>query len=193
MQLFSILLPSLILAHMEMTSPAPRGSHLLADYPVDYNLNAPLGQAVMCGGKGAGPISAVWRAGQQITVQFHGGARHAGGLCQFALSYDGDQSFQVIQEVEGGCPSEAYEWPVQLPESLPACDRCTFAWTWINAVGNREYYMNCADVRIESARSFHVPSGRPLTLANLPGYPIMQPPASDASPADSTYRYYHVE
>ena len=33
-----------------------------------------------------------------------------------------------------------YEWPVKLPANLPSCDRCTFAWSWINALGNRELY-----------------------------------------------------
>lgn len=33
-----------------------------------------------------------------------------------------------------------FNWPVRLPANLPSCDRCTFAWSWINAVGNRELY-----------------------------------------------------
>lgn len=43
-------------------------------------------------------------AGSTIEVQFDGSARHGGGICQFAISYDGDKTFQVIQEYVGGCP-----------------------------------------------------------------------------------------
>jgi hypothetical protein len=69
---------------------------------------------------------------------------------------------------------EGFNWPVQLPFNLPSCERCTFAWTWINAIGNREMYMNCADVRIIGKTGGKI-SGRPLLIANMPGYPIIQP------------------
>ena len=104
----------------------------------------------MCKGKPPGSPVATFKAGQIVNVQFEGSARHNGGICQFSLSYDNDQTFFVIETIEGACPDgnnninyneiDKYEWPVLLPNNLPSCDRCTFAWSWINAVGNRELY-----------------------------------------------------
>lgn len=85
----------------------------------------------------------------------------------------------------------SYTWHVQLPPNLPSCERCTFAWTWINAIGNREYYMNCADVKIIGG-SGHGISGTSLTLANLPGYPTIQPPSNYGGPESSKFSYHPI-
>lgn len=69
---------------------------------------------------------------------------------------------------------EGYEWPVLIPANAPSCERCTFAWSWINAIGNRELYMNCADVRIIGSGSGSI-TGTPMLIANMPGYPTLQP------------------
>lgn len=58
----------------------------------------------MCKGKPPGASVATFTAGQVVNVEFEGSARHNGGICQFSLSYDNDQTFHVIQTVEGGCP-----------------------------------------------------------------------------------------
>ena len=83
----------------------------------------------------------------------------------------------VIQQIDGGCPDENYQWPVQLPANLPKCDHCVFAWTWINAIGNREFYMNCADIAIEGAPGSTI-SGAGLLIANIGGHEILQPPSN---------------
>lgn len=157
----------------------------------------------MCKGKPPGTPSAVLRAGEIVNVQFEGSARHGGGLCQFAISYDNDKTFNVIQEIQGACPDGTslpinianhlanYVWPVKIPASLPSCDRCTFAWTWINAIGNREYYMNCADVRIIGRMPFaNGVQGSRLRVANLPGYPTEQPPVRNGGPGASRVEYF---
>jgi len=56
---------------------------------------------------------------------------------------------------------------VPVPASAPNGE-AIFAWTWINAVGNREYYMNCADVIITGGTTPALVSGPRLFVANLP-------------------------
>ncbi|CAG8521565.1 11633_t:CDS:2 [Ambispora leptoticha] len=53
-------------------------------------------------------------------------ARHNGGRCEFTLSYDGDETCTVIGVYHRTCP-----------------DVC-----WMNNLGRRELYQNCADIRI---------------------------------------------
>lgn len=84
-------------------------------------------------------------------------------------------------------------WPVQLPPNLPSCNRCTFAWTWINAIGNREFYMNCADIRIMGGNRGRGIVGKKLIVANLPGYPVIQPKARDGGLAASNVKHYPVQ
>ncbi|KAJ1933129.1 hypothetical protein EC988_009222 [Linderina pennispora] len=59
-----------------------------------------------------------------------------------------------------------------LPQDLPSSDKAVFSWTWINASGNRELYMNCADVAIKGGSSSSY-TGKQMTLANYPGYPTL--------------------
>lgn len=85
----------------------------------------------------------------------------------------------------------SFDWPVSLPANLPSCERCTFAWTWINAVGNREFYMNCADIKITGGNGSGI-KGESLYLVNLPGYPEYQPPAHDGPPSSSDTKTFPV-
>lgn len=75
------------------------------------------------------------------------GATHSGGSCQLSLSYDNGTTFKVIKSMEGGCPLTS-EYDFQIPNDAPSGD-ALFAWTWFNLEGNREMYMNCADVTVE--------------------------------------------
>jgi hypothetical protein len=51
----------------------------------------------------------------------------------------------------------------------------TIFWTWINSIGNREYYMECADIVVNTnaanAANAMPISGKELLVANYPGYP----------------------
>lgn len=52
--------------------------------------------------------------------------------------------------MEGGCPLEStYDFTVP---SDTANGDALFAWTWFNFEGNREMYMNCADVTITGGK-----------------------------------------
>jgi len=66
---------------------------------------------------------------------------------------------------------------VLLPANVPNCDSCIFAWSWINAIGNRELYMNCADIAIRGG-SGHSITGAGLLIANVGGHEIVQPPSN---------------
>ncbi|KAJ1943377.1 hypothetical protein FBU59_002929 [Linderina macrospora] len=58
-----------------------------------------------------------------------------------------------------------------LPTNLPSSDKAVFQWSWVNAIGNREFYSNCADVAIKgTSTSF---TGKALTIANHDGYPTI--------------------
>jgi hypothetical protein len=97
----------------------------------------------------------------------------------------------VIQQIAGACPDANYNWPVKLPNNLPSCERCTFAWSWVNAIGNREFYMNCADVRIVGGPGRTI-RGSGIFLANLPGYSKYQPSARDGGPGASQTTHLQV-
>ncbi|ORX65414.1 WD40 repeat-like protein [Linderina pennispora] len=50
-------------------------------------------------------------------------------------------------------------------------DSVIFSWTWVNAIGNREFYQNCADIAITGASPSL--SGKAMTILNYPGYPTV--------------------
>lgn len=85
-----------------------------------------------------------------MTVQWEGSAVHGGGHCQLSVSYDGGNTFVVVDTVLGDCLISGMSRTFTLPSNLPAASSAIFAWSWLNRIGNREYYMNCADVRIVS-------------------------------------------
>ncbi|KAJ2842031.1 hypothetical protein J3B02_005701, partial [Coemansia erecta] len=128
--------------------------------------------------------SATWTAGQSVTVKFNPSAAiHSGGNCEFSISYDGGKTFAVIhQELRycflGSKPASltntatVSSYTFNLPADLPSSDKAVFAWTWVNASGNREFYMNCADVAIKGGSSSSY-TGKEMTIANYPGYPTI--------------------
>ncbi|KAJ1956245.1 hypothetical protein GGI12_005356, partial [Dipsacomyces acuminosporus] len=128
--------------------------------------------------------SATWTAGQTVAVKFsQAAAIHSGGHCEFSISYDNGKTFAVIhQELRycfvGSKPASVTNDPVirsyeiKLPANLPSSDKAVFAWTWVNASGNREFYMNCADVAIKGGSSTSY-TGKEMTIANYPNYPTI--------------------
>ncbi|KAL1918185.1 uncharacterized protein VTP21DRAFT_3451 [Calcarisporiella thermophila] len=179
-------------AHMEMTFPLPRRSQFSDYYKkknnVDYDNTAPVGF------KGTkypckhpkGPALTTLKAGQTINTKYTGPATHKGGHCQWALSYDG-VNFAVIKDEMETCPT-AKQYSVTIPESAPSGD-AVFAWTWVNAEGNREYYMNCADVKIEGgpAAGGEV-TGPELLVVNVPNHPKMEEFSQDKDHGRKAFR-----
>ena len=173
---------------MEVQSPAPRRSRfnsLVAQPDIDYSMNNPLfadGSNFPCKSYPAGNPVATYQTGQTFQVQMFGSVFHNGGHCQFSLSYN-DRDFVVLYTVLKNCfVGTGLTFPVIIPADAPPCDRCTLAWSWVNAMGNRELYMNCIDIAItansqQQAKAYL--EGPKMIVANLPGYPRIEefPPA----------------
>ncbi|KAJ2032104.1 hypothetical protein IWW57_000391 [Coemansia sp. S610] len=174
--------------------PAPPAGKTL-----DLNQKNPLGKSEpLC--KHTTPYTtpvATWTAGQSITTRFEAGeAAHGGGHLQFSLSYDGGKTFVVIYEelkyafLSGPTARNAatiLNYTFSLPRDIPASDKAIFAWTWVNAVGSRDFYMNCADVAIKGySNSF---TGKQMTIANHDGYPTI-PEFNSNNDTDAGLEHY---
>ena len=153
------LLPLSTHAHMEMSNPFPINSQLnpaVPDNLKDYSYTSPLladGSNYPCKGyQITSPdqnTTATYVAGQSYTMNITGTATHGGGSCQLSLSYDNGDNFYVIKSMIGGCPiTTSYNFTI--PSYAPPSNTALFAWTWFNEIGNREMYMNCARVGIQS-------------------------------------------
>ncbi|KAJ2786692.1 hypothetical protein GGI15_001320 [Coemansia interrupta] len=144
--------------------------------------------------------SAEWKAGQTVNVEFHGVAAHSGGHSEFSISYDNGKTFAVLQQnlryMFFGSPTHLTNTPqktkysIKLPKNLPGSDNAVFAWTWVNASGNREFYMNCVDVKIVGkAGKF---KGRKMVVANYgPDYPEIPEFRGDYSTGIELYTNSH--
>ncbi|KAJ2696496.1 hypothetical protein FB645_006185 [Coemansia sp. IMI 203386] len=166
-----------------MREPPPRRSKFSKFYinsdDVDYNMKSSLGgkNGYPCRNSNPGPVQGTLVAGQDLKVFFDGIATKQGGDCQFSISYDNGTSFAVIWDKLGNCfldtVNGGYEVPV--PDKLPATKSAIFAWSWIPAVGDRSYYMNCADVRVENYGKQQAYTGKELLVVNVQGKPRLQP------------------
>lgn len=169
---------SYALAHMQMSYPPPRKSKFNPNVPldqIDYSMTNPLladGSNFPCKGYSKGPIVATFNAGDTIPIQMDGSVFHMGGHCQWSISYD-DTQFLVLKTVMKDCfVGTGLNLQVTIPSTAPQCDNCTFTWSWVNAIGNREFYMNCADIKINNEHSGQL-VGPKMVVANLPGFPTI--------------------
>ncbi|KAJ1930448.1 hypothetical protein IWQ60_000314 [Tieghemiomyces parasiticus] len=145
---------------MKPIYPCPRGSALpKCGYPYpDYSLSSPISKdgiphAPLCHHKipYANPV-AEFLAGETINMEFDPeGAPHGGGHCEFSLSYDGGSTFISILTILRTCFQDGFVVDVPIPHTAPASRQVVLAWTWVNAVGNREFYMTCSDIAIMGA------------------------------------------
>lgn len=156
-------------AHMYMSVPAPRGYKGLTgiqNNQIDYDIASPTTQP--CQGKSPGAPVQTIRAGQVLNVEISGEASHGGGHCQFAVSYDG-KTYVVLKTITDSCPQRGpVNYSIDVPRDIPSSQHAIFAWTWINRQGNREYYWNCADVKIQGAIDGKL-SGPELLIVNIMG------------------------
>ncbi|KAJ2459899.1 hypothetical protein GGI03_005424 [Coemansia sp. RSA 2337] len=190
------MLATTAMSHVSMKSPCVRYTPFCDSCPelppgqsMDNNINAPIGthesiSQPLC--KYTTPYAkpaAHWTAGSTVSVEFNPHAAvHGGGHAEFSLSYDMGNTFVVIHRELRYCftggPSSSntgtqLSYSIPLPADLPSGDRVVFAWTWVNAIGNREFYMNCADVAIsgKDGGSF---SGPQMLVANYgPDTPLI--------------------
>ncbi|KAJ2746901.1 hypothetical protein GGI20_000980 [Coemansia sp. BCRC 34301] len=194
-------LAGLAAGHVSVISPCPRYSPVGENCPAlpagksldiaEKAINGPI-SSVQLGGtmplcRHTTPYatpSATWTAGQSVTIKFNPSAAiHSGGNCEFSMSYDGGKTFAVIHRELRYCflgakpasltnTATILSYTFNLPADLPSSDNAVFAWSWVNASGNREFYMNCADVAIKggSSKSY---TGTEMVVANYPGYPTI--------------------
>ncbi|EED13456.1 extracellular protein, putative [Talaromyces stipitatus ATCC 10500] len=140
-------LAATVSAHMQMSNPYPIRSPLNPngdEAKKDYSYTSPLdasGSNFPCKGYQNDAFKSV------ATYTAGGNATHGGGSCQLSLSYDTGKTFTVIQSMEGGCPLTS-NYSFTIPSDAPS-GQALFAWSWFNKIGNREMYMNCAQVTIE--------------------------------------------
>lgn len=152
------LLASSALGHIQLSKPYPIRSPLNkdADGQKDYSYTNPLstsGSDFPCKGYADDAFKSVadYQPGQEYDIELQGSATHDGGSCQISLSYDKGKTFRVIHSIIGGCPlSKSYKFKVP---SDAQSGEALLAWTWFNKVGNREMYMNCAQVTVGSDSS----------------------------------------
>lgn len=147
------MLASSATAHMQLSQPLPIRSPLNKDQKgkKDYSYTNPLstsGSDFPCKGYADDKFqpTASYKPGGDYKIKLAGSATHKGGSCQIALSYDKGDSFHVIKSIIGGCPLDK-EYKFTVPSDAPS-GNALLAWTWFNKVGNREMYMNCAQVTV---------------------------------------------
>lgn len=149
-----------VLCHMEMSWPYPLHSKYDPENTyqnLDYSMTSPLdpnGSNFPCKGyHNDRPIrtTVTYAAGSTYNMTFAGSATHHGGSCQISLSYDNGATFRVIKSMIGGCPVvSSYDFTIP---SYVSSGNALLGWTWQNNEGNREFYMNCAEVSIISGPS----------------------------------------
>ncbi|KNE71362.1 hypothetical protein AMAG_20341 [Allomyces macrogynus ATCC 38327] len=141
---------------------------------MDYDDTSPLSTFPCKGYRAQAPVQTV-RASTSIPGSIGGDAPRNGGHCQFALSYDGEKTWVVVETVTRDCLRDAnrYTMDVPIPKSAPA-GTAVFAWTWVNAVGNREYYMACTDLVMNNPDATAALTGPEMLIANLPGYDMRE-------------------
>ncbi|KAK6072905.1 hypothetical protein SCUP234_08964 [Seiridium cupressi] len=173
--------------HLVLTDPQPH------DFIHDDNPQRPLdasGSDFPCRNTGAswtGPVNS-YALGSKQQLAFLGSAVHGGGSCQVSITYDTAPTkaskFKVIHTIQGGCPArdtagnigttadmvDPFTYDYTIPTDIPA-GNATIAWSWINRVGNREYYMQCGVLELtgtggDQANFDKLPD---LFVANLDG------------------------
>ncbi|RKP37826.1 hypothetical protein BJ085DRAFT_18417, partial [Dimargaris cristalligena] len=115
-----------------------------------------------------GETVSTFKAGETISLKMNNGAVHGGGHCEVSISIN-DKDFVSIRTKLTKCmvDVEGVSLTAVIPATAPTLAKATLAWTWINATGNREFYMNCIDVSIEGVAGGSI-VGPLIVLANYP-------------------------
>ena len=189
----SVALFGTVHGHMKMITPMPYGSQTLDNSPLaadgsDFPCKQRSGVYDLDGAQNNIVI------GEPQTLSFEGSAVHGGGSCQVSLTTDQqpttNSQWMVIQSIQGNCPSNvtgnlpddasgtgAAVFQYTVPQGI-APGQYTIAWSWVNKIGNREFYMNCGPATITAAsKKRYAPEPKvrrqssfpPLFVANLVG------------------------
>ncbi|GKZ31308.1 hypothetical protein AbraIFM66950_011702 [Aspergillus brasiliensis] len=158
---------SAVEAHMIMTEPVPYGKDTLNNSPLAAD-----GSDFPCKLRSNTYEVSEWntaKIGESMPLTFEGSATHGGGSCQVSLTTDlqpsKDSEWMVIKSIEGGCPANVEgnlsggasmeddtKFNYTIPDGISP-GKYTLAWTWFNRIGNREMYMNCAPLEVQSGSS----------------------------------------
>jgi len=152
--------------HIKMTFPVPFDAE---NTSVDLNPLAPDGSNFPCFVPADKMVfrsdASTLTAGSSAQIKLGGSAVHGGGSCQVSITYDlpptKDSVYRVLKSFQGGCPETnvgnraqgdagSFELDFQVPSEV-AAGKAVLVWTWFNRIGNREMYMRCAPVNIESS------------------------------------------
>ncbi|KAJ1915562.1 hypothetical protein H4219_004262 [Mycoemilia scoparia] len=167
------------LGNMAIVSPMPRPSNQfrtpIGSIPQPGSPPGGIIAQPLCHNTTRGTPSLIIQAGEYLNLQFtRNGLAKGGGHCQFAISYD-NKKFVVIEDKLKYCFKRApsnddfvsvYNYDIELPEELPT-GYATLAWTWVNAIGAREYYMGCVDILIQGGHGNWL-TGPELLVVNHP-------------------------
>jgi hypothetical protein len=183
-------------AHMTIEYPVPYGKDTLTSSPLEPG-DFPCKQRA-----GVYDVTEMnqWNAGETKEVSFKGSAVHGGGSCQFSITTDMEPTeasqWKVITSAIGGCPSNvtgnlpedpnghgAATFPVTMPDNIPE-GKYTFAWTWLNKVGNREFYMNCAPLQVGGGSSKASTASASEALSALPDMFVANLPATQCTTSE---------
>lgn len=165
-------------AHLFIKYPPSRNSKYSIYYTinnkVNYNIMEPLYVsaskfAYPCKGFPIGP-STVKINSNVINLTFEGFV-HIYGVCQIGISIN-NIDFIVLKTITNCFKDGNMIIQLKLPDNFPSKKIIVF-WTYINAVGNREYYMDCADVFVNNKMAFnpiYKISGKELLIVNILNY-----------------------
>ncbi|RKP05044.1 hypothetical protein THASP1DRAFT_7443, partial [Thamnocephalis sphaerospora] len=156
-------------AHMSMVRPLPRKYMANSSTKPRASPDGPTEQ--VCQGRQPSASVETYKAGQSIDVRIDGEIFHGGGHCQFAVSYDNEKTFVVLKTVKNDCLRSSLSYSVPIPADAPP-GKATFAWIWFNATGEREAYMNCADITVDGKIGGSI-TGPKALYANTLGGPIL--------------------
>ncbi|KAJ1658822.1 hypothetical protein IWQ61_001999 [Dispira simplex] len=173
---------SLVSAHEHILSPCVRGTSVMSCEgfgPRDYDIATPIStkdtvnRDNMCRGP-RGKSNGVLKAGETITLNFDpSGAIHSGGHCEVSMSTN-EKDWAVILTKLTNCfvDEEGLNIKATIPQDAPSLEHVVIAWGWVNAEGNREFYMNCMDFSVEGVEGGKI-EGPQMVFANYPGYPTI--------------------
>ncbi|KAK0632678.1 hypothetical protein B0T14DRAFT_401955, partial [Immersiella caudata] len=111
-------------------------AHMILSSPIPYNLNVkpfvqvnPLSGDLYpfpCQNRTGVEFRTTVEAGKATLVKFTGGAQHAGGSCQFSISYNdpspgwnSSAEFKTIYSIIAGCPAQFTDESRNLPTATP--------------------------------------------------------------------------
>ncbi|KAI9369054.1 hypothetical protein BJX61DRAFT_536749 [Aspergillus egyptiacus] len=178
---------SLVEAHQYMVQPVPY------DFSLDSFSNSPLladGSDFPCRASSYSVVEEnVMEIGEPQELAFVGTATHGGGSCQISITRDRaptkDTKWSVIKSIEGGCVADVsgnlagsnaktpnpYHFNFTIPDDVEP-GKYTLAYTWINRIGVREMYMDCAPITVTGG-SASKRSETGVTKRSLDNYPDM--------------------